>query len=63
MIREEDIDRKALQRAIDATKNSLKERAAAEEAKKPKTKIIRRGLSDTRRKKLSIRNRRRRNNK
>ena len=63
MIRKEDIDRKALQRQQDAVRKSIREREAAEEAKKPKTKIIRRGLSDTRRKKLSIRNRRRRNNK
>jgi hypothetical protein len=63
MIRPEDIDKKALQRSIDIMKEQSKAREKAIESQKPKGKVIRRGLSDTRRKKLSIRNRRRRNNK
>lgn len=63
MIKPEDWDKKAAQKSLDAINKSMAERRAAEESMKPKSKIIRRGLSDTRRKKLSIRNRRRKNKK
>lgn len=61
MYKPSDVDKKALQRSIDEMKRSERERQKAIESQKPKSKIIRRGLSDTRRKKLSIRNRRRNN--
>ena len=61
MYKPRDVDKKALQRSIDEMKRSEKERQKAIESQQPKSKVIRRGLSDTRRKKLSIRNRRRNN--
>ena len=63
MYKPEDLDKKALQRSIKEMEASRRAREKAIESQKPKSKIIRRGLSDTRRKKLSIRNRRRRNKK
>ena len=61
MYKPEDLDKEAYARHTRLIDEQRKAREKAIESRKPKGKIIRRGLSDTRRKKLSIRNRRRRN--